>query len=148
MLHIVTAERLIENLIYLPWWFQNVSVSSRSMPGRQIARGEVKLTAEVTAIYTPVWHQLCGNYAVIRDNFTHDTGLDKFSQRNKQLLQEKQNICKLDNHGWDKMRIYFFCFEEARFATGSRCKISSWVAEGCKRVAGIVCVKFIGVDGT
>lgn len=27
-------------------------------------------------------------------------------------------------------------------------KLSSWVAEGCKRVAGMLWVKFNGVDGT
>jgi len=59
VLQIATARGCSKILSAYHDGFENVSLVS--MPARQIARGEMKLTAEVTAIYTPVWHQLCCN---------------------------------------------------------------------------------------
>lgn len=123
VLQIATTESLFENLVYLPCFDDNTW-------GTEADR-------RIHSYIYPGWHQLCCNYAVIRDNFMHDTGLDRFSQRNKQLSQEKQNNCKLDNHGWDKMRIHFSsaskkrCLQpevDSKFQVGWLKSASGWLA--------------------
>lgn len=123
VLQIATTESLFENLVYLPCFDDNTW-------GTEADR-------RIHSYIYPGWHQLCCNYAVIRDNFMHDTGLDRFSQRNKQLSQEKQNNCKLDNHEWDKMRIHFSsaskkrCLQpevDSKFQVGWLKSASGWLA--------------------